>query len=813
MEIFWRDLRFGVRMLMKSPGMTAISVVTLALGIGANTVVFSVAYAVMWRELPYQRPEQLVMVWERSTREKMVQPSMNATGMFLAWREHGGVFSDVAAYEDASISHRSRFFLTAGSEPERIKGALVSSNLFSMLGVDTVIGRTFTDEDERPGEGQVVILSDAFWRRRFSGDPGVIGRKLGLNDRVYTVVGVAPPDFRLSYPNATDLWVPFTFGPKERADMDGATFKVMARLKPGVTIEQAREGMTLLTRRLKAPHVRSVKDLYVQLDPLHEYHFGETRRPLQLLLFAVAAVLLIACVNVANLMLAGALNRSRELVVRAATGASRGRLVRQMLTENMALAALGGVTGLAIAFWVRNLLLDLAPDAIPRISDVKIDAWAMGFTALLTISAGVISGLAPALQASRPDPGEALKSGAATVQPSQRRLRDGLVIAETALILMLLIGAGLMIRSLWRLNQVELGFDPGSVLTMQYTIPDYRYPPITRESWPVVWAGQRALIERIIDRVKATPGVVTAAAASSLPMSGSDGYCGFSIAGKSGNGYGANCRYVSNDYFRAMGIKLLKGRLFTGQDTGQSGNVVVVTDEFVKRYFPNEEPLGQRLDPSDWNAEIVGVIADVRHKPPAHAIEPAYYVPLSQSTGFRPVSLVVRTMGDPSLLASAIRRAVWAEDGSLPLEEVATLERISANAVADTRFISVILGALGLIALMLGATGIYGVTAYNVAQRTREIGVRMALGAQPADVLRIVVRRGLWLALAGIVIGLTGSLWLTGLLSGLLFGVSSTDPLTYIAIVFLLMFVSALACFIPARRAAGVDPMIALRCE
>jgi len=814
MQTLWQDLRYGVRMLMKSPGFTAIAVITLALGIGANTAIFSVAHAVMWRPLPYQRPEQLVMVWERSTREKMAQPAMNATGLFLAWRERKEVFSDVAAFEDAAISHRSRFFLTGGNEPERIMGALVSGNLFSMLGVNAALGRTFTVEDEQPGREQ-VILSDAFWRRRYGGDPDVIGKTIRLSDKVFTIIGVAPPEFKLSYPNATELWAPLTFGPKERADMDGATFKVIARLKPGVTIPQAREAMTHLTRQLKEPHRKSVQDLYVQLDPLHEYHFGEMRRPLQLLLAAVAAVLLIACVNVANLSLAGALDRGREIAMRAAMGANRGRLIRQMLTENLTLAALGGVVGVALAFWGRNLLLGLAPSAIPRVTDVKIDAWALGFTALLSISAGVISGLAPALQASKLDLNEALKAGArsATAQSPARRWRDCLVVAETALSLALLVGAGLMIRSLWQLNRVELGFDPKNVLTMHFTVPLYKFNPDGKQTWPFIAAQERALVERVVERVKTLPGVVSAAAANSVPLRGPDGFVGFDIVGKPSGRYGARFRVVTKDYFRTMGIRLLKGRTFTDQDTRQSGRVAVVTKELARRFFPNEEPLGQRLDPSDWNAEIVGVIADVRHKRPEQAVEPALYFPLSQEMWVRPVSLVVRTAGDPLQFAPAIRHAVWAEDKDQPLEEIATMEQITAAAIADSRFISVTLGAFALIALLLGATGIYGVISYTVAQRTQEIGVRMALGAQRGDVLRLVVKQGMLLALAGVGIGLLASFGLTRLVSGLLFGVSATDPLTFVTIALLLMFVAALACWIPARRATKVDPMVALRCD
>ena len=814
MRALWQDLRYGSRMLVKSPGFTAVAVITLALGIGANTAVFSVAYAVMWRPLPYRSPEQLVMVWERSTREKLPQPSMVATGLFFAWRERKEVFSDVAAFEDAAISHRARYFMTGGDEPERVMGALVSGNLFSMLGVNAALGRTFTIEDEEPGRGEVVILSDAFWRRRFGADPGVIGGAIRLSGKTFTIIGVAPPEFKLSYPNATELWAPLTFGPKERADMDGATFKVVARLKPGLTIAQAREAMTRLTQRLQAPHKNSVQDLYVQLDPLHEYHFGETRRPLMLLLAAVVAVLLMACVNVANLSLARAMDRSVEIAVRAAIGASRGRLIRQMLTESLTLAALGGVVGVLLAYWGRDLLVGLAPNAVPRVADVKIDAWALAFTTLLSISAGVISGLTPALQASRPDLNEALKAGArgATAQSRARRWRDGLVVAETALSLLLLAGAGLMIRSLWRLHRVELGFDPKNVLTMNFTIPPYKLNPDKTQGRTIFRAQVRDFTERVLARVKTLPGVVSAAAASSVPLRGGDSFCGFSVDGKPGEGYGARCRTVSNDYFRTMGIRLLKGRVFTEQDTQESGQAAMVTEEFARRFFPNEEALGQRVNPFDAMAEIVGVVSDVRHKRPELPLEPAIYVPLSQGP-FYVVSLTVRTTGDPSQFAPAIRRAVWAEDKDIPLEEVATMERITSDATSDSKFISVTLGVFALIALLLGAMGIYGVISYSVGQRTREIGVRMALGAQRPDVLWLVLAQGMKLALFGVATGGVAALGLTRLMKGMLFGVNATDPLTFAVIAVLLTLVAALACWIPARRAIRVDPMIALRCD
>ncbi len=818
MQTLWQDMRYGARMLLKHSGFTLIAVITLALGIGANTAIFSIAYAVIWRSLPYQQPEQLVMVWRRSTMEKMPQLSPNAPGLFLEWREHKDVCSDVAAYEDAAISHRPRFFLTGGNEPERIAGAYVSGNLFSLLGVNAALGRTFTVEEEQPGREQVVLLSDAFWRRRFGTDRDVIGKSLQLNDKAFIIIGVMPPEFKLSYPKATELWTPLTFGPKERAEWGHAAYKVVARLKPGVTIGQAREAMTRLTQQLEAPHRKTTEDLYVQLNPMHEYHFGEMQRPLFLLLASVAALLLVACVNVANLSLARVMDRGREIAVRAAMGASRGRLIRQLLTESLILAALGGVAGALLAFLGRDLLISLMPNTVPRGSDVKIDAWALGFTGLLSISVGVVSGLVPALQASRPDLNESLKAGArgATAHARIRRWHDWLVVAETTLSLVLLVGAGLMIRSLWQLHRIELGFNPKNILTMHFTIPLYKFNHDKVQGRAFITAQERAFTERLVERVKLLPGVVGAAATASVPFRGVDYRGAFEIVGKPvapGERYDARFRPVSNDYFPTMGIRLLRGRTFTEQDTLQSGKVMVVSEELARKYFPNEEPLGQRLiTHSNAESEIVGVVADVRYQRPDLPLEPAWYVPLSQ-VRLNQICLVVRTAGDPLHLAPAVRRAVWAEDKDQPLEEIATMEQITADAISDSRFYSITLGAFALIALLLGATGIYGVISYSVARRTHEIGVRMALGAERLDVLQLVLAEGMKLVLLGVGIGVIAALGLTRLMKSLLFGVSATDPLTFVAIALLLTSVALIACWIPAQRAAKVDPMVAIRYE
>jgi predicted permease len=816
LEALCQDLHYGARMLRRNPGFTTVVVLTLALGIGANTAIFSVVHAVLWRALPYQQPEQLVMLWRSSTQDpaKSLKPSPNSPAMFLAWREHKDIFSDVAAYEDAAISHSPRFFLTGGNEPERIAGAYVSGNLFSLLGVKATLGRTFTIEEEEPGREQVVVLSDAFWRRRFGADPGVLGKSLHLNNKAYTVIGVLPPELELSYPKATELWTPLSFGPKERTDWNRAAYKVIARLKPGVTIHQAQGALSQLTQQLLAPHREAGQATYAQLESLHAYHFGTLQTPLYLLLAAVAALLLIACVNVANLSLARGMDRSREFAVRAALGAKRGRLFRQLLTESLMLAALGGAAGLLVAFLGRDLLVALMPKTVPRSGNVKLDAWVLSFTVLLSLSVGIVAGLLPALQVSRPNLNESLKAGArsATAQARTRLWHAWFVVVETALSLLLLIGAGLMIRSLWQLQHVELGFDPKNVLTMHFTIPPYQFNPDKTQKRAFVEAQEQAFIKRVVERVQQLPGVVSAAATASVPLRGVDYMAGFDIVGKPPGKYRTRFRMVSQDYFRTMGIRLLKGRLFTAQDTPQSGKVAVVTEEFVRKYLPHDEPLGQRLDPTDRNAEIIGVVADVRHQRPNQPLEPAMYLSLSQEA-FSLVSLVIRTTGEPMQLAPAVRRAVWAENKDQPLEEIATMEQIAAASISDANFYSITLGAFALLALLLGALGLYSVVSYSVAQRTHEIGIRMALGAKRLDVLRLVLARGMKLTLLGIALGLLTAVGLTRLIKSLLFGVGVLDAPTFALVSLLLAAVGLLACYFPARRATQVDPLVALRHE
>jgi putative ABC transport system permease protein len=819
----WQDLRYGARMLWKTPGFTAVAALTLALGIGVNTAIFSVVNTVLLRPLPYREPDRLVMVG----RTRPSQPTHYATkpGIFLDWRARQNVFEDMSAYQDAEIERDARFYLsgsgagggTGGAQPERIWGARITANLCPLLGVNAALGRTFLPEEEQPGRDQVALISDGLWRRRFSADPNLPGKTITINDKPYTIVGVMPAEFKLSYPKEessswSDLWTPLTIGLKERSNRSSISYRAIARLKPGVTIEQARQAMESLARAMEQEHPETDKGWGVFVAPLHEELFGSLRLPLLLLLAAVGLVLLIACVNIANLLLARATDRAKELAVRAALGAARWRMTRQLLTESVLLSLLGGALGLLLAYWARALLLEITPVTIPRGGEVRIDRWALGFTFLLSLLTGVGFGLAPALRASKPDINETLKAGARgdSAGLRARHLHGVLVVTQIALALVLLAGGGLMLRSLWWLQRVELGFQPEKILTAQFTVPAYKR--LTDDQ-------QAELVGRIVERVKALPGVVAAAASSAVPLGDIDYRKQFTIPDQATPGARqvARSRMITPGYFGVMGIPLIKGRFFTEQDNRSAPPVAIISDLMARRYFDGAEPLGKRLIIGKRDCEIVGVVGDARQgdarqngldKP----TDPAFYESLAQS----PIGvayLVARTTGDPLSLAPALQQAVWAEAKDQPVEHIMTMERVVAAATAETRFYTWALGVFALMALTLGALGIYGVMSYSVAQRRRELGVRLALGARPGDVLRLVVREGMLLTLIGVAIGLAAALALTRLMKGLLFGVSASDPLTFVGIAALFALVALMACWIPARRATKVDPMRALRSE
>jgi putative ABC transport system permease protein len=799
----WQDLRFGARMLLKQPGFTLIAVLTLALGIGANTAIFSIVNAVLLRPFPYKEPERLVILLERVSAGGGFSPSYPN---FVDWRAQNKVCSSMSA-----VLGNESFNLTGAGEPERLQGQRVSAEFFSTLGVKPHVGRDFLPGEDQPGATPAVILSYGLWQRRFGNDPSLIGKQLTLNQQSYTVVGVTPPDFQFGA--EADVTVPIGLQAERfrlRGNNPGAD--VVARLKPHVSQQQAETELNLIAARLEQQYPETNKNRRVRVVPLHERFVGDVRQPLLILLGSVGLVLLIACANVANLLLVRASARQKEMAVRVALGASRATIVRQLLTESVLLAALGAALGILLTLWGTSFIVAQLPDGIPRLHEARVDAPVLGFTLAVSLLTGLLFGLAPALQASRANLTEGLKEGDRGSSGGRQRLRSVLVVGEVALTLTLLVGAGLLIQSFRRVLQVDPGFNARNLLTMQVSVinPD----------------GQQVanFFEQLQQKVRSLPGVKSVAVSNGLPF-GTANYPGFFIEGRADpDNKGAGLRYtVSPDYFQTIGIELIKGRLFTTEDTRDSPQVIVIDEALAQRHFPNEDPIGKRLKqslPNSPSYEIVGIVRHVEHysldrqSPDAQFYTNFNQTPLqSPSTGVGRISLLARTEVDPSSMASAVRAQVTALNKDQAVFNVRTLEQAVARSVAARRFSMMLLTVFAVVALALASLGIYGLMSYAVAQRTREIGVRMALGAQASDVLKLVVREGMKLALVGVTLGLVASLALTRTMKNLLFGVSATDPATFSAIALLLIAVALLACWIPARRATKLDPLVALRCE
>jgi putative ABC transport system permease protein len=798
----WQDVRFGARILLKQPGFTLIAVLTLALGIGANTAIFSIVNAVLLRPFPYQAPERLVILQEHYTAGGFSPSYPN----FVDWRAQNTVCSSMSA-----VRQNESFNLTGAGEPERLQGRRVSAEFFSTLGVQPLVGRDFLAEEDRAGATPAVILSYGLWQRRFGNDPGVVGKQLTLNLQSYTVVGVTPPDFQFGA--EADVTVPIGLQ-AERFRARGADpgADVVARLKPNVSVQQAETGLNLIAARLEQQYPESNKNRRVRVTPLHERFVGDVRQPLLILLGAVGLVLLIACANVANLLLVRASARQKEMAVRVALGASRGAIIRQLLTESLLLAALGAVLGSLLAFWGTSLIAAQLPDGIPRLDEARVDARVLGFTLAVSLLTGLLFGLAPALQASRPNLTEGLKEGDRGSSGRRQRLRSVLVVGEVALTLTLLVGAGLLIQSFRRLLAVDTGFRAQNLLAMRLSVnnPD----------------GQQVanFFEQLHQNVRNLPGVRSVAVSDGLPFGRDVNHPAFIIEGRpvtAKKGFGQ--RYaVSPDYFQTMGIALLNGRVFTAEDTRDSPLVIVIDEMLAQQYFPNEDPIGKRLKqgPDTPSLEIVGV---VRHVEPygldSQSVVAQFYTNFNQISwqgrpgSTRSINLLVRTEVEPLGLATAVRAQVSALNKDQAVFNVRTMEQIVAQSVATRRFSMLLLTLFAVVALGLASLGIYGLMSYAVAQRTREIGVRMALGASRRDVLKLVVRQGMKLTLIGVALGLVASLALTRTMKNLLFNVSATDPATFAAIALLLIAVALLACFVPARRATKVDPLVALRCE
>ncbi|HEV2864463.1 MAG TPA: ABC transporter permease [Pyrinomonadaceae bacterium] len=809
MKTLWQDVRYGARVLWKSKGFTAVAVVTLALGVGANSAIFSVVNAVLLRPLPLEEPDRLVTPWGNN--ERPDESQVVSYPDFADWRERTQTLSNITAY------NRSGALLKVGDEQEALSGTSASADIFPMLGIKPPLGRAYTREEDKPGAPPVILISQGVWQRHFNSDPSVVGRQMTLGNRPYEIIGVLPEGFKFPV-QATkmDFMQPLAPALGDRVQRRGSySLRAVARLKPGVTPEQAAAEM----RQIGADIERQFPDeglrLGLRLVTLHEALVGDVRFALLVLLGAVGLVLLIACVNVANLSLARSASRRREMAVRTALGASRGRVVRQLLTESLLLSLLGGAAGLLLAMWGTDLLIAASPVDIPRLKEVGLDARVVGFTTAVSVLTGVLFGLAPALQVSRAQLADSLKEGArgSTEGGGRVRARSLLVVAEVALSLVLLAGAGLLLRSFERVRAVDPGFDPQNVLTVGLSAARSKYQ--TGEQ-------QAAFFGDVVRRVSESPGVVSAGLTSMLPLSGDNSAGTFLIDGRPAPAASekpkANYRVVSPDYFRTMGIALKSGRAVTEHDTNDAPRVIVINEALARRYFSGEDPLGRRirietdpqLEPNPPAREVVGVVADVRHESLEAPAEPEYYLPYRQAPE-RYMEVVARMA--PGVGAEALRAAVKAVDREQYVPEVAPMSKLLSESVARRRFQMLLLGLFAAAALVLAAVGIYGVMSYAVTQRTHEIGVRLALGAEGGDVLRMVVGQGLGLALAGVGVGLLAALVLARAISGLLYGISPADPVTFASVSLLLVAVALFACVVPARRATRVDPMIALRHE
>jgi putative ABC transport system permease protein len=811
MQTLWQDLRQGARSLFKHRSFTIVAVIALALGIGANTAIFSVVDAVLLRALPYRDADGLVTVWEHNKTRGNAQNVINL-GNFFDWKGQNRVFEDMATFFDLTSN------LTSGGEPEEIPAQVATPNLFNILGVNPVMGRTFTEDDGKPGAARVVTLSFGLWQRRFGGDPEIIGRKLILNGNEVTVVGVMPANFNWHVKAGSmtrkiaEMWAPWQID--ETMKRRGGRFaSAVARLKPGVTPEQAQAEMNVIGSQLEAQYNNFNANWGVNVVPLRKQFTGEIRLALLVLLGAVGMVLLIACANVANLLLARASTRRREIAVRVALGAGRWRIVRQLLTESLLLAGLGGLAGLALAWRLTDLLVSLAPPDLLNLPQVNINAAVLGFTLGVSMLTGVIFGLVPALEATRLNLTGSLKESGKNIGGGTRShmLRNLLVVAEIALALVLLVGAGLLIRSFARLQGVDPGFNAHNLLTMKVSLPGRKYDTDQKRI---------NFFRQAVAQMQSLPGVESSGAVSFLPFAAPHAGTLVEIEGRPklppGQGLGTGVIVSDLNYFRTMQIPLKRGRLFTDQEAAEMRHVVVVNDAFARTNFPGEDPLGKRvtiyMKNDNQPCEIIGVVGDSKHMKLDAKTEPMSYWPHPELT-YSGMTLVIRTRGEPTAVANAARDVIRALDPAQPVGDVRAMGSLIGTPVARARFNTLLLAIFAFVALLLAGVGIYGVMAYSVAQRTHEIGVRMALGARATDVLRLVVRRGMALALAGVAIGVAASFALTRLMETLLFNVSATDPLTFAGIPLLLAFVALLACLIPARRAARVDPMVALRYE
>jgi putative ABC transport system permease protein len=805
MDILLRDLRFALRQLRRTPAFTIAAVACLALGIGANTAIFTVINAVLVRPLPYPDPASLVMVWEANASTQSNHNTV-APADYLDWKAENRVFARMAGVHDRRMN------LTGQGQPVDVPVEAATADLFPLLGLEPILGRTYTADEDVPGGPPVVVLSHGLWQRRFGGAPDIVGRTIALDGSPYTVIGVLGEGARIvGLPQAPDLWVPFALDPAIDYRLAAGRYMLaLARLKPGISRDQAQADLATIARRLEERYPDFNRGWSVNLVPMAEQFTGPVRRPLLVLGGVVLLVLVIACANVANLQLARATARRRETAVRAALGATRSRMVRQFLSESALLAVAGGVGGVLLALWLTDALAARAAVDIPRLSEVRVDVTTLAFTLVLSLTAGILFGLIPAIHAGRIDLHESLKEGGRSGSARGARTRAALVTAQVALSLVLLVGAGLLLKSFVRLQQVDLGFDPEHVLTARITLPELRYATAER---------QTGFFDALLARVRSVPGVRSAGAISWLPLSGLRSATDIWIESRPvpppGEIWGTDVSAVDPGYFRAMGVPLLEGRLLAPSDGPGQPRAVVVSRSFADRYLVGGPRLGQRVV-MPWGdtlvGTIVGVVADVKHTGIDSLANPTTYWPLAQFP-YAAMNLVVRTTGEPTAVAAALAAQVHALDPELAVADVRPLDAYLGDALARRRFSMTLLAGFAALALALTAVGLYGVMAYSVVQRTRELGIRLALGAGRDVVLRGVLASGLGLVAVGIALGLGAALIMTRLLRSLLYEVSATDPAVFAGLTALLVAVGAAACYLPARRATRVDPMIALRAE
>ena len=798
------DLRYAFRQLIKSPGFTVVAILTLALGIGACTAIFSVVNAVLLKPLEFPEPDRLVII--RETQLPQFPEFSVAPPNYLDWKTQSKSFEQMAAYTSADLN------LTGDAEPERLTGVKATAEYFKTYGIKPVLGRTFLPEEDAPGKNRVVVLSYPFWQRLFGGTADVIGRPVQLNGEPYTIVGVAPRGFGLA--SKVDAWVPMAFDPEETANNNRGShyINVVARLRPGVTVAQAEAEMKVLADQLARQYPDSNKGWSILLMRLHDYAVRDLRAILYTLLGAVGCVLLIACANIANLLLARATARHREISIRSALGASRARLTRQLLTESVLLAVCGGLAGVVLARWGLDALLAFAPETVTRAGQIRLDPGVLIFSLVLSIATGLLFGIAPALLAARTDVSEALKQGSrgSTDGGARGRMRGALVVLEVVFALMLLGGAGLLGRSFMRLANVDPGFRPEGATLMRLSLPEKKYPEP---------AQQNAFAAALLERIHALPGVLSVGITHAMPLVG-DYVLSFTIEGRPpiapSDRPSANYYAVTPDYFPAMGIRLLRGRLFTERDNASAPRVAIINDTFARQFFPNEDPIGKRIDinngPDGSWREIVGIVGDIKQYGVDKTTSAQSYEPFAQNP-FSSMNVVIRSSGSAAALLGALRPAVYAVDKDQPVRTIRPLEEIVAESIARQRFAMLLLGVFSGVALIIAAVGIYGVMAYTVVQRTGEFGIRMALGAQRGDVLRLVLKQGGKLIGLGLGVGLVATLAASRALGSILYNTSAQDPLTLLLITILLAAVALLACFLPARRATRVNPITALRTE